>query len=107
MSTNAKDMPIVKLESPRFEDSRPLLIAGLAGRYTASTLDDLPALWKHKDSLNPIVALCSPDSLNISVQWRIAAPVLSFVILHFPQILDGVDPAERYCKTERAGTTGF
>jgi hypothetical protein len=36
MSTNAKVMPIVKLESPRFEDSRPLLIAGLAGRYTAS-----------------------------------------------------------------------
>jgi AraC family transcriptional regulator len=46
MSTNAKDMPIVKLESPRFEDSRPLLIVGLAGRYTANTLDDLPALWK-------------------------------------------------------------
>src|SRR5580700_7495018 len=107
MSTNAKEMPIVKLESPRFEDSRPLRIAGLAGRYTASTLDDLPALWKHKDSLNPIVAMCSPDSLNISVQWRIAAPVLCFVILHSPQILDGVDPTERYCKTERAGTTGF
>jgi hypothetical protein len=48
MSTNAKDMPIMKLESPRFEDSRPLLIAGLAGHYTASTLDDLPALWKHR-----------------------------------------------------------
>lgn len=46
MSTNAKNMPIVKLESPRFKDSGPLLIAGLAGRYTASTLDDLPALWK-------------------------------------------------------------
>ena len=46
MSTNAKEMPIVKLESPRFEDSRPLLIAGLAGRYTASTLDDLPVVWK-------------------------------------------------------------
>ena len=36
MSTNAKVMPIVKLESPRFEDRRPLRIAGLAGRYTAS-----------------------------------------------------------------------
>jgi hypothetical protein len=29
MSANAKDMPIVKLESPRFENRRPLLIAGL------------------------------------------------------------------------------
>ena len=46
MSTNAKDMPIVKLESPRFKDSAPLLIAGLAGRRTGTTLDDLPALWK-------------------------------------------------------------
>ena len=46
MSTNAKDMPIVKLESPRFEGSRSLLIAGLASRYTGSTLDDLPALWR-------------------------------------------------------------
>jgi AraC family transcriptional regulator len=46
MPTNAKNMPIVKLESPRFGDSGPLLIAGLAGRYTASTLDDLPVLWR-------------------------------------------------------------
>jgi len=46
MSTNAKDLPIVRLESSRFENSRPLLIAGLAGRYSAETLDDLPALWK-------------------------------------------------------------
>jgi AraC family transcriptional regulator len=45
MSTNAKDMPVVKLEFPRFEDSRPLLITGLGDRYTANTLDDLPALW--------------------------------------------------------------
>ena len=46
MSTNAKDIAIVTLESPRFDDSRPLLIAGLGGRYSANTLDDLPALWK-------------------------------------------------------------
>jgi AraC family transcriptional regulator len=46
MSTNVKDTPSVKLNPPRFEDGRPLLIAGLAGRYTAGTLDDLPALWE-------------------------------------------------------------
>ena len=46
MSTNVKDTPIVKLNPPRFEDGRPLLIAGLAGRYTAGILDDLPALWE-------------------------------------------------------------
>jgi AraC family transcriptional regulator len=46
MSTNIKDTPIVKLETPRFENGRPLLIAGLAGRYTTGTLDDIPALWQ-------------------------------------------------------------
>jgi AraC family transcriptional regulator len=45
MSTNVKDTLIVKLNPPRFENSRPLLIAGLAGRYSADTLDDIPALW--------------------------------------------------------------
>lgn len=42
MSASAKDMPTVKLESPRFENRRPLRIAGLVGRYSANTLDDLP-----------------------------------------------------------------
>jgi AraC family transcriptional regulator len=46
MSTNAKDQEIAKLNTPRFEDRGPLIIAGLAGQYTASTLDDLPALWE-------------------------------------------------------------
>ena len=51
MSTNAKDMPIVKLESPRFEDSRPVLIAPLLslnptreihGAAPLTTESDLP-----------------------------------------------------------------
>jgi AraC family transcriptional regulator len=46
MSRNAQDIPIVRLESPRFEDRGPLFVAGLVGRYTASTLDDLPGQWK-------------------------------------------------------------
>ena len=45
MPRNVKDIAIVELEMPRFENGRPLLIAGLGGRYTADTLDDLPALW--------------------------------------------------------------
>ena len=46
MSKNVYDTPIVKLNTPRVEDGRPLLIAGLAGRNTASTLEDIPALWE-------------------------------------------------------------
>jgi hypothetical protein len=30
-----------------------------------------------------------------------------FVILHFPQVLDGVDTAGRILQTEHSGTTGF
>jgi AraC family transcriptional regulator len=46
MPKNVKDIAIAELEMPRFENGRPLLIAGLGGRYTADTLDDLPALWE-------------------------------------------------------------
>ena len=46
MPKNVKDLAIVELGIPRFENGRPLLIAGLGGRYTADTLDDLPALWE-------------------------------------------------------------
>jgi len=46
MSTNLNDRAIVKLDPSRFEERGPLLIAGLASRYTASTLDDLPPLWQ-------------------------------------------------------------
>src|SRR5712691_4121469 len=46
MSTKVNDRAIVKLNPSRFEQRGPLLIAGLASRYTASTLDDLPLLWQ-------------------------------------------------------------
>jgi AraC family transcriptional regulator len=45
MSKDVNNPSTVKLTPPRFEDGRPLLIAGLANRYTAGTLDDIPALW--------------------------------------------------------------
>ena len=37
--TTQRTKQFVKLEMPRFENGRPLLIAGLGGRYTADTLD--------------------------------------------------------------------
>ncbi|HEY3616501.1 MAG TPA: GyrI-like domain-containing protein [Candidatus Sulfotelmatobacter sp.] len=46
MQDDGKDIATVELEMPRFENGRPLLIAGLGGRYSADTLDDLPALWE-------------------------------------------------------------
>ncbi len=34
------------LEPPRFENGRPLLIAGLSGQYTTNTVDGIPAQWQ-------------------------------------------------------------
>jgi hypothetical protein len=57
MSTNAKDMPIVKLESPRFEDSRPLLIAG----WGVATPLTLSMIWRRCGSASRFAAVESPD----------------------------------------------
>ncbi len=35
-----------KLESPRFVDEQPRVIAGLRGHYTRETIKDIPALWQ-------------------------------------------------------------
>jgi AraC family transcriptional regulator len=46
MSTNVNQLPVVSLNAPRFEERDRFIIAGLSGRYTASTLDEIPALWE-------------------------------------------------------------
>lgn len=38
--------PVSKLEPPRFEDGRELLIAGLGERYTSETSGRIPAQWE-------------------------------------------------------------
>jgi AraC family transcriptional regulator len=34
------------LEAPRFEDGKPMLMAGLRGYYTIATMGEIPGLWK-------------------------------------------------------------
>jgi AraC family transcriptional regulator len=41
-----KESPAVKLEEPRFENGKSLLIAGLRSRYTGQTLNNIPAQWQ-------------------------------------------------------------
>jgi AraC family transcriptional regulator len=36
----------VKLQAPRIQDRRALLVAGLQERFTPETMNDIPALWK-------------------------------------------------------------
>jgi len=37
------------LGAPRFEDGRPILLAGLRGDYTMATMREIPALWRRFD----------------------------------------------------------
>src|SRR5579862_7292188 len=37
---------MAQLEPTRFEDGRPMLIAGLRERYNTATMGDIPSLWK-------------------------------------------------------------
>jgi AraC family transcriptional regulator len=41
-----KQSPAVQLELPRFENGKPLLIAGLRNRYSAETMNNMPAQWQ-------------------------------------------------------------
>lgn len=40
-----KQSPAVKLEAPRFENGKPLWIAGFRQHFTSETMNDIPALW--------------------------------------------------------------
>jgi AraC family transcriptional regulator len=40
-----KESPAVQLEAPRFENGKPLVIAGLRSRYTGKTMNSIPAQW--------------------------------------------------------------
>ncbi len=37
---------MARIEPARFEDGRPMLIAGLSERYTQATAGDIPSLWR-------------------------------------------------------------
>ena len=36
----------MQLDPPRFEDVKPMLIAGMRARYTSETVGDIPAQWQ-------------------------------------------------------------
>lgn len=44
--TAAKQTPATKLEPPRFEDGKPLLIAGLRKTYTPAAMRGIPMQWQ-------------------------------------------------------------
>ncbi len=40
-----KESPALRLEGPRFENGKALVIAGLRSRYTTETMNGIPAQW--------------------------------------------------------------
>ena len=46
MTSHPTAETFIVLEPPRFEHSRPLLIAGLRQRYSPESCDEIPALWE-------------------------------------------------------------
>lgn len=40
------EAPSIKLQEPRLQNRRALLVAGLCQHYTPETLNDIPALWQ-------------------------------------------------------------
>ncbi|HEV2195564.1 MAG TPA: GyrI-like domain-containing protein [Candidatus Acidoferrum sp.] len=44
--TAAKQTPAIKLEPPRFEDGKPLLIAGLRKTYAPAAMRSIPMQWQ-------------------------------------------------------------
>jgi AraC family transcriptional regulator len=41
-----KESAVAQLEAPRFEDGKPMLIAGLSNCFTTETMNDIPAQWQ-------------------------------------------------------------
>src|SRR6266850_4056524 len=41
-----KESPAVRLEAPRFENGKPLVIAGSRSRYASKTMNSIPAQWE-------------------------------------------------------------
>jgi AraC family transcriptional regulator len=40
------ESPAAQLKAPRFENGKPLLIAGFRSHYTADTMNNIPAQWE-------------------------------------------------------------
>jgi AraC family transcriptional regulator len=82
-----KKSPAVELEPPRFENGKPLWIAGFRQHFTSETMKDMPSLWQrfapHIGSTPGQVGrvaygLCfnaqSPDGMDYMVGVEVSSP---------------------------------
>jgi AraC family transcriptional regulator len=82
-----KRSPAMKLEPPRFENGKPLWIAGFRQHFTSETMRDIPSLWQrfapHIGNIPGQVdrvayGLCfnsqSPDGMDYMVGVEVSSP---------------------------------
>lgn len=68
-----------QLESPRFENGRPLLIAGLRGHFTTSDWDRIPAQWERLISFGEVPGHVGHTHYGLCFQMRDGVDYLSGV----------------------------
>jgi AraC family transcriptional regulator len=82
-----KKSPAVEPEPPRFENGKPLWIAGFRQHFTSETMKDMPSLWQRfaprignvPGQVGPVAyGLCfnaqSPDGMDYMVGVEVSSP---------------------------------
>jgi AraC family transcriptional regulator len=60
-----EETPALKIDPPRFEDGRPLLIAGLRGHFTTASFADIAAQWERLGSYGRVPGQVGPTHYGL------------------------------------------
>jgi AraC family transcriptional regulator len=75
---SGSEAPSIRLEEPRMEDRKTLLVAGLMKAYTASTVNEIPLLWRE---LSPYIGKIpgQVDRKAYGVVYNMKKPELAYL----------------------------
>lgn len=85
--TAAKQSPEMKLVPPRFENGKPLLIAGLRKIYSTAEMRDIPAQWQtfaphigkiHRQIGRTAYGVCWQAADNVNIEYLSGVEVSTF-----------------------------
>ena len=63
--TKIEEAPALKIDPPRFEDGRPLLIAGLRGHFTTASFAGIAAQWERLGSYGTVPGRVGPTHYGL------------------------------------------
>jgi AraC family transcriptional regulator len=91
----------LQLNPPRFENGKPLLIAGLRGHFTAATWEGIPALWQRLASSGKVPGQAGPVHYGLCFNMSDGIDYLAGVevsgVAGLPSEFSSVSlPAQRY-----------